>query len=302
MKESMKYKLYQVDVFTKNRYEGNPAGVVPNADGLTDCQMQQIARELNNSETAFIFPPEGPDHDVRVRFFTPTVEVPSCGHATVAAHYVRAHELALCNSTVVQKIGAGILPVEIQRQGNDYQIFMQQAKPEFLDVLSVSQVDVLFEALNLTPADLIEKVPIQIVSTGHSKVMIGLKESELLYSLKPNFSTLAALSDEIGCKGYYIFALQNTEPLTATARMFAPAIGINEDPVNGNGSGPLGAYLVNYDLVAHGGKKLHLKVEMGKSVNRPGTVKVSTEIENGKPVRPKIGGSAVIAFETEVVV
>lgn len=87
-----RYKIYQVDSFTNDKFCGNPAGVVSNADGLTDEQMQKIARELNNSETAFIFSPNFSDHDVWVRFFTPTVEVPSCGHATIAAHYVRAIE------------------------------------------------------------------------------------------------------------------------------------------------------------------------------------------------------------------
>lgn len=87
-----KYTVYQVDAFTRERFKGNPAGVVTKAEGLTDAQMQAIARELNNSETAFIFPPDGPDHEVRIRYFTPTMEVPTCGHATISAHYVRAVE------------------------------------------------------------------------------------------------------------------------------------------------------------------------------------------------------------------
>jgi len=125
------YRLYQVDAFTTEKFAGNPAGVVPNADGLTDHQMQAIARELNNSETAFICEPLGTNHDVRVRFFTPTTEVPSCGHATIAAHYVRAIENALPTCTVIQKIGAGILPVEVIRKDTTYQIVMTQAEPAF---------------------------------------------------------------------------------------------------------------------------------------------------------------------------
>lgn len=89
-----KYRLYQVDSFTTEKFRGNPAGVVPNADGL----MQKIAREMHNSEMAFIFSAQNSDHDVQVRFFTPSCEVPICGHATIAAHYVRAMELGLENS------------------------------------------------------------------------------------------------------------------------------------------------------------------------------------------------------------
>jgi len=92
-------RLYQIDAFTNRPFSGNPAGVVANAEGLTEGQMQAIARELNNSETAFLLPPQGSDHDVQVRFFTPTTEVPICGHATISAHYVRALEAATIMQT-----------------------------------------------------------------------------------------------------------------------------------------------------------------------------------------------------------
>ncbi|MEE8072070.1 PhzF family phenazine biosynthesis isomerase [Clostridioides difficile] len=102
---------------TKEKFTGNPAGVITNADGLSESQMQKIARELNNSETAFIFNNLAKNHqenyDVHIRFFTLTNEVPICGHATIAAHYVRAVENQFNNKTVFQKTSAGILPVDI---------------------------------------------------------------------------------------------------------------------------------------------------------------------------------------------
>ena len=111
-----KYFLYQVDAFTKEIFTGNPAGVVSNADGLDEISMQKIAREMNNSETAFIFNGDA-DCDVHVRFFTPTSEVPICGHATIAAHYVRAKELNLKNKTVVrQKTTARIIKLSWSRE------------------------------------------------------------------------------------------------------------------------------------------------------------------------------------------
>ncbi|MGY0035408.1 PhzF family phenazine biosynthesis isomerase [Pedobacter sp. NJ-S-72] len=92
------FKIYQIDAFTKERFSGNPAGVVVNADGLNDTQMQQIAKELNNSETAFLFSPDDNDSDGLIRYFTPTSEVPICGHATIAAMYAKAieHNLNSC--------------------------------------------------------------------------------------------------------------------------------------------------------------------------------------------------------------
>jgi PhzF family phenazine biosynthesis protein len=86
------YTIYQIDAFTNSKFKGNPAGVVLNAEGLSETQMQGIARELNNSETAFLFPPDDHDCDGVIRYFTPTIEVPTCGHATIAAMYAKATE------------------------------------------------------------------------------------------------------------------------------------------------------------------------------------------------------------------
>lgn len=175
-----RYQVYQVDAFTTERFRGNPAGVVSNADGLTERQIQAIARELNNSETAFIFSPTASDHEVWIRFFTPTIEVPSCGHATIAAHYIRALESRLPSCTVVQKIGAGILPVEIIQIGDDYRIVMTQGQIEFSPPLPQNERNAITTALGLSAFDLDERCPIQIVSTGHSKVLVGIKSRDRL--------------------------------------------------------------------------------------------------------------------------
>lgn len=134
------YKIYQVDSFTRDKFHGNPAGVVPNADGLTEEQMQRIARELNNSETAFIFSPTSQEYDVEVRFFTPTIEVPLCGHATIAAHYVRAIEGNAVSGRVIQKTKAGMLPVDIIAEDGDFSIVMTQGTPKVSEPFNVSLV------------------------------------------------------------------------------------------------------------------------------------------------------------------
>lgn len=229
-----KYKLYQVDSFTKEKFTGNPAGVVTNAQGLSDNEMQKIARELNNSETAFIFPSTNDSYDVEVRFFTPTAEVPICGHATIAAHYVRSLEKQLDSGVSYQKTGAGILSVECIKEETDYRIVMTQGEIEFGDILTGEVKDKLLTALGIESDDLIPQAPIQIVSTGHSKVMIGIKSLEQLNGLKPNHEMLSALSQEIKCNGYYVFVLGEEEDILVHGRLFAPAIGINEDPVTGN--------------------------------------------------------------------
>ncbi|MEN6429157.1 MAG: PhzF family isomerase [Phycisphaerales bacterium] len=296
-----KYRLYQVDSFTTELFRGNPAGVVPNADGLTEAQMQAIAREMNNSETAFILSPTSSDHEVWVRFFTPTTEVPSCGHATIAAHYVRAKEMDLPSSQVVQKIGAGILPVEIVREGDDYKIVMTQGAIEFGEPFSGGQHDEIIAALGLAEADLAPQCPIQIVSTGHSKVLVGIRERTTLNNLKPNLVKLAAISRQIRCNGYFVFVLTDgSDGILSHGRMFAPAIGIPEDPVTGNANGPLGAYLAQHGLAPHDGKRLAFKGQQGEAIGRLGTVDVTVQIADGRPQTVQVGGRAVIVFRSEL--
>lgn len=295
------YRIYQVDAFTKVRFQGNPAGVVPNADGLSDSQMQAIARELNNSETAFVMSPEGPDHDVRVRFFTPTIEVPSCGHATIAAHYVRAVEGALPSTTVVQKIGAGILPVEIVRQDDDYTIVMTQGAIEFSEPFDAQQVGETLGALRLNTQALDDRCPIQIVSTGHAKVLVGVGSRETLNALRPDLVRLTELSRRLGCNGYFVFTLDSADAdILAHGRMFAPAIGIPEDPVTGNANGPLGAYLVKHGLAAATNGTLAFRAQQGEALGRPGVVEVRVEADGSVPKVVRVAGRGVIVFRSQI--
>jgi PhzF family phenazine biosynthesis protein len=297
------YRVCQVDAFTTEPFTGNPAGVVPNADGLTELQMQRIARELNNSETAFIFSPTAADHDVQVRFFTPTREVPICGHATIAAHYVLATTTKSSSRRVLQKTGAGILPVDIVRTESGYQIVMTQGRIELGSVLEEAARQTLLSALHLQEHDLEARCPIQIVSTGHSKVMIGIRSRATLNRLAPDLGALAALSQAIDCNGYFVFTLDSTDPaIRVHGRMFAPAIGISEDPVTGNANGPLGAYLVHHGLIAHDNRSLTFIAQQGEAIHRPGTMEVRVGIRDKQPVEVQIVGNAVVVFDTEILV
>ena len=296
-----KYNLYQIDSFTREKFTGNPAGVITNADGLTDHEMQKIARELNNSETAFIFSPDSSEYDVHVRFFTPTNEVPICGHATIAAHYARAIEKGLDTTRIYHKTGAGILPVDIIKANGDYKIVMTQGKIEFGTIIGGADKEKLLEALNLKSSDLLTNYEIQIVSTGHSKVMIGIKSIETLNELQPNYDALTKLSRIIKCNGYYVFTVDpDSNDILIHGRMFAPAIGINEDPVTGNANGPLGAYLVHHNLVKHNGPLFSFRAKQGEAIGRPGIIEVEVKIEDNEPSEVKVSGNAVIAFKSQL--
>lgn len=295
------YRVYQIDAFTRERFKGNPAGVVPDADGLSAAQMQAIARELNNAETAFILSPTAADHDVWVRFFTPTTEVPSCGHATISAHYVRAIENKLPTCTVQQRIGIGVLPVDVVKEDGDYKIIMTQGAIEISEEIAGQTRRDILAALGLDKADRDEQFPIKIASTGHSKVMVGIKSRGKLNSLAPDLTRLTTISGAIGCNGYFVFTFDSDDSnILSHGRMFAPAIGIPEDPVTGNANGPLGAYLVHHGILKATGGVASFKGKQGEAIGRPGVVEVTVEAEGGRPTKVQVGGYATVAFRTEI--
>ncbi|MDC6362622.1 MULTISPECIES: PhzF family isomerase [Flavobacteriaceae] len=296
-----KRTVYQVDAFTKEKFKGNPAGVVLNAEGMTSGQMQLIARELNNSETAFLFPSYGGDHDGKIRYFTPTTEVPICGHATIAALYAKAKEEQLDSCILKMKTTVGILPIEIIKQAGDYQIVMEQGRFQLYPPLDAFIAQRILSAFGLDKTDLEEKCPIQIASTGHSKVIIGIRSRSKLNQLKPDMISLAEISPAIQCNGYFVFTFDSISSEVLTyGRMFAPAIGIMEDPVTGNANGPLGGYLVDNGIVQHKGRYFEFVGRQGEIMNRMGEMQVSVNIENNRTTSIQIKGNAVIVFQTEI--
>jgi len=292
---------YQIDSFTKEKFKGNPAGVVLNADGLSDDQMQAVARELNNSETAFLFSPDGGDCDGVIRYFTPMSEVPTCGHATIAAMYAKAFEYNLNSCVLKFKTRIGILSFEIIKEKGDYQVIMTQGKFELGSTFDNDATKRLIAALGLDYSDLDEKCPIQIASTGHSKVMIGIKSRAKLNDLTPNYTDLADLSKQISCNGFFVFTFDSDDKEILTyGRMFAPAIGINEDPVTGNANGPLGGYLIQNKIVNCQGSTFEFNGKQGEKIGRTGIINVKVKIADGIPSLIQIKGDAVVIFKTEI--
>ena len=292
-------RVYQIDAFTTRRYQGNPAGVVANAEGLDEARMQLIARELNNSETAFILPPRDDGHDVQVRFFTPTVEVPVCGHATVAAHYVLALEGGPTGWRR-QLTGAGVQRIGTAREEGDFRIAIEQGAPSFDAPLASALVAELADALGIAAGALDPRCPPQFVSTGHGKLLVGLRDRATLQALAPDAARLVALGPRVGSKGYFAFTLDtpaDDEALT-WGRMFAPGIGIAEDPVTGNANGPLGAYLVRHGLLERGDGERRYRARQTTGHGRGGWMDVAVRVENGEPVHVRIEGRAVECFRT----
>ncbi len=294
-------KVFQVNAFTNQIFRGNPAGVVMNADGLSDIQMQDIARELNNSETAFVFKPTDSSHDYQVRFFTPTTEIPSCGHASISTGYLWAREHGLSNTVFHQKIKIGTLPLEVETKNGKQMVFMGQAKPVLRDIITGDLKERVLAALHLNESDILEALPMQAVTTGHGKVIVPLKDRAVLNRIKRNNAELSELSEIIGENGFFPFVLDSSEPgVQVHARMFAPKIGLDEDPVTGNGNGPLGAYLAKYNVLPCKTHKLELVTHQGEQMNRSGYAHIRVGIEKGEPVSVSVGGECVVVFETTI--
>ncbi len=288
-------RIYRIDAFTTEPGQGNRAGVVTNASGLDEAGMQAIAHALGHSETAFVLPPLGDDHDLYLRFFTPSHEVPVCGHATVAAHYALALEGAPAGARR-QLTGAGVQLVDTLRDGDDTVVRIAQRPPEFAPPLAPELVRQVLAALGVDTGDLDFRCPLQVVSTGHGKLMIGLERHARLRALQPDLPRLAALSPQVGSNGYFVFTLDTADDDDAGShgRMFAPAIGIDEDPVTGNANGPLGAYLVRYGLLAARNGEARLRARQRAGDGRHGHVDVTVRVDDGAPVAVTIEGRAVL--------
>jgi PhzF family phenazine biosynthesis protein len=288
-------RIYRIDAFTTEPGRGNAAGVVTHAESLDDARMQGIARELGFSETAFVLPPAGDDHDLRLRFFTPTTEVPVCGHATVGAHYALALETGR-TGRLRQLTGAGVQEVEVTAQMGDFVVRIEQGAPVFHAPLAPELVQEVMAALRIGAGDLDFRCPLQFVGTGHGKLMIGLDKRTRLIELEPDLARLAELSPVVGSTGYFVFTLDVSDEDDALChgRVFAPAIGIDEDPVTGNANGPLGAYLVRHGLLQVEDGLIRFRARQQAATGRGGFVDVEVRVTAGEPVEVAIIGHAVL--------
>ncbi|WP_394699641.1 PhzF family phenazine biosynthesis isomerase [uncultured Pseudodesulfovibrio sp.] len=287
-----------VDAFTATPGKGNRAGVVLDGSDLDAKEMQAVASLVNVSETAFMIPTnDRTEYTLEVRYFTPTTEVPSCGHATIASHYARSQALGVENGRVVAKIGAGILPVDIATQGGEKKIVMTQGEIKFTPEYDASVRRRILRALGLDEEDVVQGLPVQEVSTGHSKVMIPIRSVKTLDGLRPDMQGLKEISREIDCNGFFVFAFNDKDdPCLTSGRMFAPVAGIDEDPVTGNGNGPCGAYLSLYGRLPEVDEISYLG-RQGVAMGKEGVVEVTVHRSGGRPQTLQVGGTAVEAGE-----
>ncbi|WP_256403503.1 PhzF family phenazine biosynthesis protein [Halorubrum salinum] len=301
-----------VDAFTDEPLEGNVAGVVPGAAGMSDDRMARIAAELGASETAFLVGSgdrggdengrKDDDSDAtdtaneRVRYFTPTTEVDLCGHATIASYGALYADGAIDAGERTLRTNVGDLEIRIDDDGT---VWMGQDSPT-VDVVGAEALgaDRLGDALGVDPAALADigaDLPVAVASTGLPWLVVPVNFLQRLGEADPDSAAIERISEEFDVAGVYAFTFDTLEAeSTVHGRAFAPALGVEEDPVTGTASGAVAGYLRAAEAF-DGEFPEELRFEQGHFLDRPGHVRARVD---GDEVR--VGGTAVTAAEVDL--
>lgn len=298
------FEFYQLDVFTNNRFEGNPLAVFPDGTELSDVEMQQIAKEMNLSETVFVLPSDKAVKKLRI--FTPKQELPLAGHPVVGTWNLLARlgvtEKPDSGSIVIdQELRLGILPVEISFENSEPSIItMTQGRFETGPVIDdENALSALAVSLGLERDEIAcsAELPVMTVSTGIKALAVPLVSLTALGRINVSPGSLSDIYLEQGAVGVYCFTFETMEEESAVqARFFAPADAIPEDPATGSAAGSLSGYLVYHDAIAD----REFTIEQGDFMGRPSRILASVDGRKSAVDRVRIGGKSVVVAKGEV--
>jgi len=268
--------VYVASAFSKDNVGGNKAGLVFDRPDLSSVQKMAIAKKLGYAETAFIT--SSSVADFCLEYFTPTEEVPLCGHATIGTFAILnlLNKLSKNNYTIETK--SGVLSIKVDSDG---MVFMAQNTPTFFNELSL---DLFNDCLDTSSIN--DKLPIQIVSTGLRDIMVPIKSTKHLQQLDPNFSVMTELSKEQNVIGVHAFALEEgKDNITAICRNFAPLYDIDEESATGTSNCALACYLFKYVE-----KKSQYIFEQGYNLNSPSRIIVNLKTHDDMIDAVFVGG------------
>jgi trans-2,3-dihydro-3-hydroxyanthranilate isomerase len=299
----MKYRYYICDVFTETRFGGNQLAVLPKAEGLTPDQMQQITREFNFSETAFVLPPKA-GHTCQVRIFTPASEIPFAGHPNVGSAFVLATigEFGEINSphTIIFEEEAGLVSVTIHAAKGKI-VSCELAAPQPLSLGKTVEPELVASAVSVNREDIVTDThDPQVCSVGLPFVFTELRNRTALERASINMSGFQALRDlGINPQMYLYTRVNESEPNGAgfdiRARMFAPLSGVAEDPATGSANCTLGGLLADHEQVTSG--MFSWRIAQGVEMGRPSTLVARAEKKDGVVTGTWIGGATVLVSE-----
>ncbi|HYY94824.1 MAG TPA: PhzF family phenazine biosynthesis protein [Pyrinomonadaceae bacterium] len=285
---------HRVDVFTDRAFGGNPLAVFTNGRGLSTETMQAIAKEFNLSETTFVLPPDEQAHDWRVRIFTPGSELPMAGHPTVGTSFVLAREHLIARGSdetnIVLEEGVGPVPVRIEfRDGEPSFAEMTQPLPRFGPRFEDARLAA--EMLSLEAEDIDTDLPLEVVSCGVPFLYVPLRSLDAARRARPRAEVIDRAASDGVPRELFIFTREvEQEGSTVHSRMFAPGLGVAEDPATGGASGPLGCYLVRHRVVA-GNAAAEIVSEQGIEMGRPSFIRIRIERDGERITAVKVGGT-----------
>ncbi|MCM3584873.1 PhzF family phenazine biosynthesis protein [Mesobacillus maritimus] len=273
-----------VDVFSQGKYTGNQLAVFKNAENISSREMQQIAKEINYSETTFILSDTKKDNGYDVRIFTPNEEVPFAGHPTLGTAYIIQNEIVgEPIEKLVLNFKAGQIPVSFDQQ--EEILWMEQNQPTFGRILNSNQVS---EVLSLDKEYIDDRFPIQEVSTGLPVIIVPLKSLEAVKNVRINKEKYFELIEHTDAKAIMVFSPETySDNNHLNVRDFADYFGIPEDAATGSANGCLASYLVKYRYFDKG--EINIRVEQGYEISRPSLLFLRANDENDK-IRVSVGG------------
>jgi trans-2,3-dihydro-3-hydroxyanthranilate isomerase len=275
------FRYVIADVFTDRPLDGNQLAVFTDARELPEERLQPLARELNLSETVFVYSAEAGGH-AKIRIFTPTTEVPFAGHPTLGSAFVLGGPLQL--EEIRLETGAGVIPVRLEREGARITFgWMTQPVPT---VAAYEEAGDLLAALGVEGSTL----PIEVYNNGLQHVFVALRSEEEVAALEPDMTALARLPDMLGAN---CFAGSGTRWKT---RMFAPSGGVPEDPATGSAAGPLACHLVRHGVVE---PDTEVQISQGVEIQRPSTLYARVGGSPKRIEKVEVGGSAVVVARGE---
>ena len=295
----MGYRYAICDVFTDTRFGGNQLAVLPEAHGLSDRQMQQVAREFNFSESAFVLPPER-GHSRRVRIFTPAAEVPFAGHPNIGTAFVLATMGAFgpvsTAITITFEEKAGLVPITIrQREGR---LWCELSAPERLSLGRTVTPESLASAVSLDASDVVVTTHLpQVASVGLPFLMAELAGRSALARARVNAPGFDALAAQGVTPDVHLYT-RSADEFDIRARMFAPFDGVPEDPATGSANCALAGLLSHYSDAMDG--TASWRIAQGIEMGRPSVLEASAEKRNGIVVATRIGGSSVLVSEGSI--
>ncbi|HHV58254.1 MAG TPA: PhzF family phenazine biosynthesis protein [Firmicutes bacterium] len=284
-------EFYLVDVFAEEKYAGNQLAVFTQGHLYTDAEMQKLTKEMNYSESTFIFPAESAGNTFKVRIFTPAREVPFAGHPTLGTAYVILKEFVRAPvPEVVLDLKVGKIPVAVSytAAGEIADLVMKQVEPTFGPTVDAAGA----AAVLSLPAEAVDtRYPVQEVSTGLPFLIVPLTSLAHVRAAQVNLDRLAHLWERLEARGILVFAPETYTPEgRLNVRVFVHYLGVPEDPATGSGNGCLAGYLVQHNYF--GTSSIDIKVEQGYEIGRPSALRLKGHLEDGH-INVYVGGRVV---------